>query len=124
MTVNTWCNRVEYVLSNILFLRQFSDRLLIFISEFYNLFITKSFNIVSFNNCFEDWESMLDISKIIKLIDVNSCDFYFISRSSRINQIKLNYNFFLSRDSSRRNRARCLLYCPFLIIAIQAFTIF
>ena len=124
MTVNTWCNRVEYVLSNILFLRQFSDGLLIFVSEFYNLFITKSFNIVSFNNCFEDWESMLYISKIIKLIDVNSSDFYFISRPCRINQIKLNNNFFLSWNSSRRSRARCFLYCPFLIIAIQAFTIF
>ena len=124
MTVNTWCNWIKYVLSNVLFLRQFSNCLLIFISEFNDLFITKSFHIICFNNSFEDWEAMLDISKIIKLININSCDFNFISRSRRINQIKLDYNFFLSRDSTRRDRAWCFLYGPFLIIAIFTFAFF
>lgn len=124
MTINAWCNWVKNVLSNILFLWQFSDCLLIFISEFNNLFITKSFNIICFNNGFEDWESMLDVSKVIKLIDINSSDFNFISRSCWINQIKLDNDFFLSRDSTRRDRAWSFLYGPFLIIAIFTFALF
>jgi hypothetical protein len=67
----------------------------------------------------EDWESVFDVSSIIKFVDENTCDFNFISRSSSINEIVEDENFLLSRDSTWWNRSRSLLNCPFLVVSVD-----
>jgi hypothetical protein len=69
-------------------------------------------------------EPVLDIGTIIKFVDENTCDFDFISRSSSVNEIVKNENFFLSWDSTRRNRSWSLLNSPFLVVSVNRFMFF
>jgi hypothetical protein len=103
MAINTWSNRIEDFLFDIRLFCEPFDCSFVFVSNFNDVFITESSNIVCLNNCVEDRESMLNIGSIIKFVDENTCDFNLISRSSSIYEIVKNENFFLSWDSTRRN---------------------
>lgn len=90
VTVNWRSDWVDNVVSNIAiscnsFLRKFSYLRNFIFSEFGLFYIMKSFNVVSFDVSWENWESMLSIHIVIKLWNVNTCDFNFISRPRRIN---------------------------------------
>ena len=63
---------------------------------------------------------MLYITKVVKSIDENSCNLYFITRSSNINKIKLAHNLFLAWDTSWRNSAWSLLNSQLLVVLVDS----
>lgn len=124
MAVDTWSNRFKNLLSNSWLLWKFSNLCLVLISKLNNLFISKSMNVISLNNSWKNWESMLNISSIIESIDKNTCNFNFVSRSGAINKIVEDIYLFLSWYSSWWNWAWSLLNCPFLVISVDTHKFF
>jgi hypothetical protein len=62
-------------------LGQLSDVLLVLICEFSDILISKSSDIVSFNDSLEDGEAVFLIGEVVKSVDVDTCDLDFISWS-------------------------------------------
>jgi len=80
MPIDRWCNRVDHPPSNVWLFCKISDRLLVFISELDDLLVTEPSNIVGFDDSYKDGEPVLDVGEIVKPVDVNTSDFYFITR--------------------------------------------
>jgi len=124
MPIDTWSNRLVNYFSNVWFLWPIFYCFLIFIGKFNNLFISESNNVVCLDCCWEYWESMLHICIVFKNIFENTGNFNFITWSCWIYKIIQDENFFLSWNTTWRNRSRSFLNGPFLIIAIYTKVIF
>lgn len=120
MSINWWSNWVNDSSANIALLCQLSNLILIFISQFNNFLITKSSNKVSFNYCWENRETMLDISEVVKSINVDTCDFNFISWASRVYLVILENYLLLTWYPTWWNSSWCLLDSQFLIVSIDS----
>ena len=124
MTIYTWGNWIEDFLCNFRLFWEFSNVLFVFISKLDNIFISKSFYIICFNDCLENRETMLYICPIIKFINKYSCNFDFITWSCCVNKIIQNKDFFLSRYTTSWHRSRSLLNCPLLVISVNTHIFF
>ena len=124
VTVNTWSNRIEDQLINVGLFRQSLDLNFILVSNLNNVFIAESSDVVSLNDSLENWESVFDVSSIVKFIDEDTGDLNFISRPSSVNKIVKDEDFLLSWYSTWRHGSRGLLHRPFLVVSVDGFVIF
>ena len=87
MSIDRRSNGVNDLPSNIRLLSEVPDGLLVLISQFNDLFITKPSDIVGFNNSSENGEAMLNIREVVESIDVNTSNFNLVTWSGLVNKI-------------------------------------
>ena len=124
MAINTWGNRIKEFLINVGFLGEFFDSSLILVSDLNNIFITESSNVISLDNCGENWEPVLDVSSIIEFIDENTGYFDLISWSCSVYKIIEDDDLFLSWNTTWWDRSWSFLDGPFLIVSVDTFALF
>ena len=119
ISINWRCDRIYNFHANTLRSAQASNLVYIFTCQLNDLFISESLQIISFDNRLENWEAMLHVGRVIKLVRVDSCDFDFITWSSSVDQIVQDNYLFLPWDSTGRNAAWSFLNCQFLVVPVN-----
>lgn len=84
VAIDRWSDRIENLLSDFRLTGQISDCLLILICQLNNHLITKSLQVVDFDQSLENWETMFRICNLVVPVHVNTCDFDFVTGSSSI----------------------------------------
>ena len=69
------------------FTRCLSDLSLLLIGKLNYVLIAKTLQVIGLYNGLEDREAVLDVSKVVIPVDIDSMDFNLVSRASNINQI-------------------------------------
>ena len=69
------------------FTRCLSDLSLLLIGKLNYVLIAKTLQVIGLYNGLEDREAVLDVSKVVIPVDIDSMDFSLVSRASNINQI-------------------------------------
>ena len=87
MPVDRRCNRLNDSTGDVSFARCLSDLSLLLIGKLNYILIAKTLQIIGLYNGLEDREAVLDVSKVVIPVDVNSMDFNLVSRASDIDQI-------------------------------------
>lgn len=123
MAVDTWGDGVEDLFGDSWLLAELFDLMLIFVGKLDNLLITESSNVVCFDNSCENWETMLHICTIVKLVDEDSSDLYLISWPCRVYEIIEDKDLLLSWNTTWWHRAWGLLNGPFLVVSVHRFVI-
>ena len=91
----------------------------LFVGELDYIFISKSSQIVHLNDGLEDWETVLDVGKVVVPVDVDSMDLDFIARASHINEIVQHEDLLLTGYSTRWHSSWSLLNSQLLIVTID-----
>lgn len=84
-----------------------------------HILVTASFQIVDFNYRLKDRESVLNVLKIVKLVDVNTSYFDLITWSGFVNQIVQHKALLLTRHTTRRHAAWSFLNSQLLVVAVN-----
>jgi hypothetical protein len=77
-------------------------------------------DIVGLDKGLEYWESMSYILDVVESVDVNTCDFDFISGASTVNQVSEAGHFFLARYTTWRDCTGSLLHGKLLVVFVDS----
>jgi hypothetical protein len=94
--------------------------LLVLISQLYDVLIALALDVVGLHERLEDGESVPDILDVVESVDVDTGDFYFITRACTVDQVSEAGHFFLAGDTTRRDRTWGLLHGEFLIVFVDS----
>lgn len=120
MSIDGRSDRVHNICGDAVSLREVANLLLVLISQLNDVLITLALDVVGLYKCLEDWESVPDILDVVESVDVDTSDFYFITRSCTVDQVSEAGHFFLAGDTARRDCTWGLLHGEFLIVFVDS----
>jgi len=120
VSVDRGGDRHEDVVGDVRSLGVLADLFFVLVSQVNDIFVTETFKVVNFNVGLEDWEAMTHVREVIKSVDVNSCNFNFISRSGSVNEVVKDVDFLLAGHTTWRDTSRSLLYSNLLVVTVDS----
>lgn len=120
VSVDRGGDRHEDVVGDVRSLGVLADLFFVLVSQVNDIFVTETFKVVNFNVGLEDWEAMTHVREVIKSVDVDSCNFNFISRSGSVNEVVKDVDFLLAGHTTWRDTSRSLLYSNLLVVTVDS----
>jgi hypothetical protein len=77
-------------------------------------------DVVSFNESLENGEAVTYILDVIESVNVDTCDFNFITGSGTVDQISKTSDFFLARNTTWRYRSGSFLNSHLLVVFVNS----
>ena len=118
--VDTGCDGRDQALGNVGLSRFSSDLGFLLISQLDDVFVTKSLQVVHFDNCLEDREAVLDVGEVVVSVDVDAMDLDLVAGARYIDQIVKHKDLLLAGHSARWHSSWGLLDGQFLIVTVNS----